>query len=162
MKKVFGILSKKSVVLLMLSVCMALFGVTDVSSMTAMAGAVEGMNGAGVHITGDAPLATQVILDNSPDLILLDIDDRVTKISPYKNQIDQVGRLAARNATAARKAATSPFSSRLTDAAARTKMPRRAEDVVVGPGCLHASGPTTARGSACSGAWSVHHPSHTT
>jgi len=100
MKKIFGIFTKTSVVLLLLTVAMALFGVTDVSSMTAaVPGAVEGTDGVGVHITGEV-LATEVIKEGSPDLILLDVDDRITKISPYKNQIDQIARKVGRKMTA--------------------------------------------------------------
>lgn len=95
MKKVFAFFKNQSVLMFLLFVAMAMFGVTDVSSMTATGTVVDGIDGAGKHISGDV-LATDVIKTNSPDLILTDIDDRVTKISPYKNPIDQVGRLAGR------------------------------------------------------------------
>ena len=71
---------------------MAIFGVTDVS----LAMAIEGTDGAGTHLAGGDPLNTEIIKTESPDLILPDIDERVTKISPYKVPIDQLGRLVAR------------------------------------------------------------------
>jgi len=91
MKKVFGILKQTNVWMLLLMVAMALFGVTDVS----MAVAVDGTDGVGKHMTGDA-LNTETINTESPDLIVPDVDDRITKISPYKNPIDQIARLAGR------------------------------------------------------------------
>lgn len=94
MKKIFGLMKQTNVWMLMLIVAMALFGITDVSM--AMANGVAGTDGAGQHLTGGDPLNTKIISDESPDLLLPDIDERVTKISPYKNPIDQLARLVGR------------------------------------------------------------------
>lgn len=83
-----------------LTVIAALFGVVDVSAaMTATAVVVDGVDEVGKHIT-NAPLDTTITKDESPSLILPDIDDRITKISPYRNPIDQIARLAGRQMTA--------------------------------------------------------------
>jgi len=92
MKKIFGIFKSTSAWMLLLTLAMALFGVNDVS----MAAGVAGTDGAGIHISGGNPLNTEIIKTDSPDLLLPDIDDRVTKISPYKNPIDQLARLVGR------------------------------------------------------------------
>ena len=92
MKKIFGFLKQTNVLMLMLIGAMALFGITDVS----MATGVDGTDGAGKHFAGGDPLDTTMINENAPDLILPDIDQRITKISPYKNPIDQLGRLVGR------------------------------------------------------------------
>lgn len=92
MKKLVSIFKQSNVWLLILFVGMAIFGVTDVS----LAMAIEGSDGAGTHLAGGDPLNTEIIKTESPDLILPDIDERVTKISPYKVPIDQLGRLVAR------------------------------------------------------------------
>ena len=92
MKKIFGFLKQTNVWMLVLTLAMALFGITDVS----MAMAVEGTDGVGKHLAGGDPLDTTSIQANAPDLILPDIDQRITKISPYKNPIDQLGRLVGR------------------------------------------------------------------
>lgn len=92
MKKIFGLMKQTNMWMLMLMVAMALFGITDVS----MAMAVDGTDGVGKHLAGGDPLDTTIIQANAPDLILPDIDQRITKISPYKNPIDQLGRLVGR------------------------------------------------------------------
>lgn len=91
MKKIFGLMKQTNLWMLMLMVAMALFGITDVS----MAVTVDGTDRVGKHVTGET-LTTEIIKTESPDLILQDIDDRITKISPYKNPIDQIARLAGR------------------------------------------------------------------
>lgn len=92
MKKISNFLKQTNVWMLVLTLAMALFGITDVS----MAMAVDGTDGVGKHLAGGDPLDTTIINENAPDLILPDIDQRITKISPYKNPIDQLGRLVGR------------------------------------------------------------------
>jgi len=99
MKKAYEFLKKKSVLMLLLSVVMVLSCGFDVSHLTADPTVVEGTDGAGKHITGDA-LSTEITKQNSPDLILPDVDDRITKISPYKNPVDQIARKVGRKMTA--------------------------------------------------------------
>ena len=96
MKKVFGFLKNTNVFMLLLVLAMALFGVTDVS----MAVGVDGTDGVGKHVAGGETLNTEIIAQNSPDMLLPDIDDRITKISPYKNRIDQIARTVGRKMTA--------------------------------------------------------------
>ena len=93
MRKLFETIKQKNVWMLLLVLAMSLFGVGDI--MTANTAAVEGVAGVGKHISGDA-LNTEVIREQSPDLLLSDIDDRITKISPYKNPIDQIARTVGR------------------------------------------------------------------
>lgn len=58
---------------------------------------VNGVSGEGKFV-GNAPLTTQITREQSPDLLLNEIDQRVTKIRPMSTPIDQISRYAgARN-----------------------------------------------------------------
>lgn len=54
---------------------------------------VNGVSGEGKFV-GNAPLTTQITRDQSPDLLLNEIDQRVTKIRPMSTPIDQISRYA--------------------------------------------------------------------
>lgn len=54
---------------------------------------VNGANGVGVAVT-NAPLTTTITREQSPDLLLNEIDKRVTKIRPMSTPIDQISRLS--------------------------------------------------------------------
>lgn len=92
MKRLFGFLKQSNVWMIALFLVATLMGITDVS----MAETVDGVAGVGKHQTGGDPLNTEIIKTDSPDLILPDIDDRVTVISPYKYPIDTLARTVGR------------------------------------------------------------------
>ena len=54
---------------------------------------VNGVSGEGKFV-GNAPLTTQITREQSPELLLNEIDQRVTKIRPMSTPIDQISRYA--------------------------------------------------------------------
>lgn len=54
---------------------------------------VAGVAGVGEHVTG-APLTTEITREKSPELLMTDIDKRITKIRPMSTPIDQIMRYA--------------------------------------------------------------------
>lgn len=88
-------MKKSRVWALIVSVISVLLGVVDASAMIATATVVPGAEGAGKVIQG-GELKTDVILDNSPDLIQAALDERVTKIMPSDHPFDVVSRLNGR------------------------------------------------------------------
>lgn len=54
---------------------------------------VAGVAGVGEHVTG-APLTTEITREKSPELLMTDIDQRITKIRPMSTPIDQIMRYA--------------------------------------------------------------------
>ena len=54
---------------------------------------VNGVSGTG-KMVGGAPLTTQITREQSPDLLMNEVDQRVTKIRPMSTPIDQISRYA--------------------------------------------------------------------
>lgn len=54
---------------------------------------VNGISGTG-KMVGGAPLTTQITREQSPDLLMNEVDQRVTKIRPMSTPIDQISRYA--------------------------------------------------------------------
>jgi len=94
MKK-FDFLKGGGLVMLLIMLVCAAFGVVDGSVLAADATA---MAGGGVAVTGET-VTTQVIRENVDSLLLNDIERKVVKIRPMGNPLEQLARYATRRSS---------------------------------------------------------------
>lgn len=94
MKK-FEFLKGGGLVMLLVMLLCAAFGVVDGSVLAADATVIAG---GGVAIKGE-PVTTQVVRANSDDILLNDIERKVVKIRPMGNPLEQLSRYASRRSS---------------------------------------------------------------
>lgn len=94
MKK-FDFLKGGGLVMLLIMLVCAAFGVVDGSVLAADA---TSMAGGGVAVTGET-VTTQVIRENVDSLLLNDIERKVVKIRPMGNPLEQLARYAVRRSS---------------------------------------------------------------